>query len=122
VAESVSARMQRTRLELKQLTTGFLLLASAAHVAGGPAATKEITLFARVESVDKTAKTVTVKHGKITGYVEAVPATYGLDDETLASKLRPGDDIKATVREGEHRLRKVRIVNRASAKSSTPTK
>ena len=115
-------RMQWTRLELKQLTTGFLLLASAAHVAGGPSATKEITLFARVESVDKTAKTVTVKHGKIAGYVEAIPATYALDDETLLSKLRSGDDIKATVREGEHRLRNVRIVNRASPKSSSPTK
>jgi Cu/Ag efflux protein CusF len=111
-----------TRLELKQLTTGFLLLASAAHVAGGPAATKEITLFARVESIDKTAKTVTVKHGKIAGYVEAVPATYALDDETLISKLRPGDDIRATVREGEHWLRHVRIVNRAPSQRSMPTK
>ena len=85
------------------------------HILGEPIASKEFTLFARVESVDKTAKTVTIKHGRITGYVEAVPATYGLDDETLASELRPGDDINATVRGGEHRLRKVRIVNRRRA-------
>lgn len=98
------------------------MLVSAVHVSRGLGATKEITLFARVESVDKTAKTVTVKHGKVAGYVEAVPAKYRLDDETLISKLRPGDDIKATVREGEHLLRKVRIVNRASPKSSTPAK
>ena len=107
---------------MKQLITGLLLLVSAVYASGGPAATKEITLFARVESVDKAAKTVTVKHGKITGYVEAVPATYELNDETLVDKLRPGDDIKATIREGEHRLRNVRIVNRAPSKSSTPTK
>jgi hypothetical protein len=74
-----------------------------------------------VESVDKTTRTVKVKHGKIAGYVEAVPATYELDD-TLVSKLRPGDDIRATVREGEHLLRNVRIVNRPPAKRSTPTK
>lgn len=114
--------MQRTRLELRRLTTGFLLLASAVHVSGGPIVVKEFTLFARVESVDKAAKTVTIKHGKIAGYVEAIPATYGLDDETLLSKLRPGDDIKTTVREGEHRLRHVRIVNRAPSQRSMPTK
>ena len=114
--------MQGTRSQLKQLTTAFLLIASAMHVSGGPIVLKEFTLFARVESVDEAAKTVTIKHGKVTGYVEAVPATYGLDDETLVSKLHPGDDIKATIREGEHRLRNVRIVNRASQKSSTPAK
>ena len=58
---------------------------------------RRLRCFARVESIDKTAKTVHCQqHGKIAGYVEAVPATYALDDETLISKLRPGDDIKAT--------------------------
>jgi Cu/Ag efflux protein CusF len=99
----------------------FLLLALALGSARA-AATKEFTLFAFVESVDKTAKTVTIKHGKIAGYPEAVPATYGLDDETLVNKLRPGDDIKAIVREGEHRLRNVRIVNRSPSKHSSPAK
>jgi hypothetical protein len=66
-------------------------------------------------------KTVTVKHGKIAGYTEAVPATYELDD-TLVNKLRPGDDIKATVHEGEHRLRNVRIVHRAPSRLSAPAK
>ena len=108
-------------LQLKRVVTGFLLI-TVVLLNPGPAAVKEFTLFAHVESVDKATKTVTVKHGKIAGYVEAVPAIYRLDDETLVNKLRPGDDIKATVREGEHRLRNVRIVNRPPAKRSTPTK
>jgi Cu/Ag efflux protein CusF len=98
------------------------LLITVVSRSPGIAVVKEFTLFAHVESVDKATKTVTVKHGKIAGYVEAVPAIYRLDDETLVNKLRPGDDIKATVREGEHRLRNVRIVNRPPAKRSTPTK
>ena len=108
-------------LQLKRAVTGFLLITVVSR-SPGIAVVKEFTLFAHVESVDKATKTVTVKHGKIAGYVEAVPAIYRLDDETLVNKLRPGDDIKATVREGEHRLRNVRIVNRPPAKRSTPTK
>ena len=108
-------------LQLKRVVTAFLLITVVSR-SPGTAAVKEFTLFAHVESVDRATKTVTVKHGKIAGYVEAVPAIYRLDDETLVNKLRPGDDIKATVREGEQRLRNVRIVNRPPAKRSTPTK
>jgi len=113
--------VRKNLLRLKRVVTGFLLI-TVVLLNPGPAAVKEFTLFAHVESVDKATKTVTVKHGKIAGYTEKVPATYELDDESLVSKLRPGDDIKATVREGEHRLRNVRIVNRPPAKRSTPTK
>jgi Cu/Ag efflux protein CusF len=107
-------------LQLKVLR-GFALLAVTLS-SPRAAAAKDFTLFAHVESVDKATKTVTIKHGQIAGYPEAVPATYGLDDETLVNKLRPGDDIKAIVREGEHRLRNVRIVNRAPSKHSSPAK
>lgn len=108
-------------LQLKRVVTAFLLITVVSR-GPGTAAVKEFTLFAHGESVDRATKTVIVKHGKIAGYTENVPATYELDDESLVSKLRPGDDIKATVREGEHLLRNVRIVNRPAAKRSTPTK
>jgi Cu/Ag efflux protein CusF len=113
--------VRKNLLRLKRVVTGFLLITVVSRSAG-PAAVKEFTLFARVESVDKATKAVTVKHAKIAGYVEAVPAIYGFDDETLVNKLRPGDDIKATVRDGEHRLRNVRIVNRPPSRLSTPAK
>ena len=109
------------RLQLKRVVTAFLLITVASR-SPGTAAVKEFTLFAHVESVDRATKTIIVKHGKIAGYPEKVPATYELADESSVSKLRPGDDIKATVREGEHLLRNVRIVNRHPAKRSTPTK
>jgi Cu/Ag efflux protein CusF len=109
------------RLQLKRVVTAFLLITVVSR-SPGTAAVKEFTLFAHVESVDRATKTVIVKHGKIAGYPEKVPATYELADESLVSKLRPGDDIKATVREGEHLLRNVLIVNRHPAKRSTPTK
>ena len=113
--------VSKNLLPLKPVVMGFLLITVVSRSLG-TAAVKEFTLFAHVESVDRATKTVIVKHGKIAGYTEKVPATYELDDESLVSKLRPGDDIKATVRGGEHLLRNVRIVNRPPAKRSTPTK
>jgi hypothetical protein len=71
-------------LQLKRVVTGFLLITVLLH-SSAPAAVREFVLFAHVEGVDRATKTVIVKHGKIAGYTEKVPATYELADESLGA-------------------------------------
>jgi Cu/Ag efflux protein CusF len=91
-----------------------------AMVLAGPAAAqtskKPIRFAGHVESVDAAGKTVTIIHGDIPGFMAAMTMGYGVDDDAVLKKLKPGDDIVATVYAGDGKLYKVRVVGHSAGK------
>ena len=66
----------------------------AAPAAAGP---ERHELQGKVVSVDKAAKSVTVNHGEIPGFMGAMTMPYPVKDESLLNNLSPGDSVNADV-------------------------
>ena len=72
---------------------------------------KEYTLRGKVEKVDASAKSLTVNHGKVEGWMGAMTMAYKVDkaDEVL-KKVKAGDEITAKVYDGDYTLYSVLVV------------
>ena len=68
-----------------------------------------------VQAVDSQRKKITVKHGAIRGYALRGTDIYSVANESIITRLRPGDDIRAIVYPNDDTLYKVEIVNRSGA-------
>ena len=90
-----------------------VILLFAALSFGWQQSKRPIRFAGHVESVDAANKVVTVKHGDVPGFMDAMTMGYGIDDEVILKKIAPGDDIVATVYAGDSKLYKVRIVGHA---------
>ena len=89
------------------LSVAFLLAASAvAQQAKG----KSHTLEGKVEGVQATM--LTVNHGKVEGYMDAMTMPYKVDKPDLLKSVKVGDQIKATVYDGDYTLYDVQVVPR----------
>ncbi len=77
-----------------------------------PNKVRGLRFLGRLEAVDLTHKTLIVKHGNIQGYAERGMGNYRVDDEAILGRLRPGDDISATVFPNDQTLHKIRVVYR----------
>jgi Cu/Ag efflux protein CusF len=87
------------------LSVAFLLAASAvAQQAKG----KSHTLEGKVEAVQATM--LTVNHGKVEGYMDAMTMPYKVDKPDLLKNVKGGDQIKATVYDGDYTLYDVKVV------------
>src|SRR5437016_3148492 len=75
-----------------------------------------LNFFGRVEAVDAAKKTVTVKHGKIPGYMDAMTMDYSVDEEGVLKALHTGDDFRAIVYPNDLTLHQVKVVARNSEK------
>ena len=95
-------------------------LALLIALAFGQQSKKPIHFAGRVESVDVANKVVTVKHGNIPGYMDAMTMGYSIEEEAILKKIAPGDDIVATVYAGEAQLHDVRVVGHAPKKKDAP--
>ena len=71
---------------------------------------KTYTLRGKVESVDAAAKSMSVNHGKVEGWMEAMTMNYQVDNADAFKSVKVGDTIEATVYEGDYKLYKVHIV------------
>jgi Cu/Ag efflux protein CusF len=58
---------------------------------------KSLAFFGRVESVDSERKIITVKHGKVAGYIDSATTEFSVDEAAILQQLRPADNIRATV-------------------------
>ena len=85
-------------------------LSMAAHEAKA----KSLAFFGRVESVDSERKIVTVKHGKIAGYMDSATTDFSVDEPGVLNRLRPADDIRATVYPNDLTLHQIHIVYRST--------
>ena len=84
---------------------------------GQKAAEKKSYVFhGRVESVDRSAKSLSVNGERLEGWMEAMTMLYPVDDVSILDKLKPGDQITATVYDGDYSLHDIKIVPSASGK------
>jgi len=80
-------------------------------------AKKSYTFHGKVVSADKDAKTLTIDGEKVEGWMEAMTMRYKVDDPTVVDRLKPGDQITATVYDGDYVLHDVKTVGNASKDS-----
>ena len=81
--------------------------------------TKGLAFFGRVESVDSERKIVTVKHGKIAGYMDSATNDFSVDEAAALDRLRPADDIRAIVYPNDLTLHQIHIVYRNAGDKTT---
>ncbi|MDP9171019.1 MAG: TolC family protein [Acidobacteriota bacterium] len=77
------------------------------------------TLRGTVEQVDLGAKQVRVAGEAVAGGMGAMTMSYGVDQDEVLTRVKPGDHITATLYEGDATLHDVRIV--APVASAAPT-
>jgi Cu/Ag efflux protein CusF len=75
---------------------------------------RSIAFFGRVESVDSERKVVTVKHGKIAGYMDSATTDFSVDEPGVLNRLRPADNIRATVYPNDLTLHQIHVVYRSA--------
>jgi Cu/Ag efflux protein CusF len=98
-----------------------LLLASSA-ARGQQSGKPSHTFTGKVQRVDTTAKTITVDGNAVEGWMAKMIMTYRVDRPDVLNQIRPGDNISATVYDGDvSTLYGVRVAsNTASATATLP--
>ncbi len=81
---------------------------------------REYTFHGKVEAMDKSAKSLSVNGEKVEGWMGAMTMKYTVDDPAIFDKVKPGDQIVATVYDGDFVLHKVRIM--AKNAGASPSK
>lgn len=71
---------------------------------------KEYTLAGKVEAVNANAGKVTVNHGKVEGWMEAMTMAYPVDKPESLKNVKPGDRIEARVFEGDMTLHNLQVM------------
>jgi Cu/Ag efflux protein CusF len=69
---------------------------------------KSHTLAGKVEGVQ--ADRLTVNHGKVEGYMDAMTMPYKVDKPDMLKNVKVGDQITATVYDGDYTLYDVKVV------------
>jgi Cu/Ag efflux protein CusF len=101
------------RRALARLIAGAMTLLLFALLALGQPqdAKKSHTLRGKVEGVDATAKSLTVNHGKVEGWMDGMTMKYKIDNADVFKNVKAGDTIEATVYDGDYTLYKVHVVS-----------
>jgi protein SCO1/2 len=100
------------RLYRLAIVLGLALLMATASLAQAPAGKKSFKFHGKVESVS--ADGVTVNGDKIEGWMDAMTMKYKVDDPKILKQVKPGDEITATVYEGDFSLHKVQVAGKAA--------
>ena len=80
---------------------------------------KSYTFHGKVEAVDESAKSIKVNGEEIKGWMGAMTMDYKVDDSAVLKKVKPGDQITATVYDGDFVLHKVQVMPKSAGE---PTK
>jgi Cu/Ag efflux protein CusF len=86
------------------------LLVSLSAWAQAPAGKKSFTFHGKVEAVS--ADGITVNGEKVEGWMDAMTMKYKVDDKKVLKTVKAGDEITATVYEGDSELHKVQVVTK----------
>jgi Cu/Ag efflux protein CusF len=101
---------------------GITIFAAALLLAGScfaqtDAGKKSYTFHGKVEAVDKSAKSMKVNGEEVKGWMGAMTMDYKVDDAAVLKKVKPGDQIMATVYDGDLVLHKVQVMPKPGADS-----
>ena len=99
----------------RHILAGALALASlfAANANAQDAAKgKGMTFHGKVEAV--TDKGLTVNGEKVEGWMDAMTMKYKVDDPKILKTVKAGDEITATVYEGDYSLHKVQVAGKSA--------
>ena len=100
-----------------------VVIASVLLVGGafGQAASgkKSYTFHGKVEAVDQSAKSVKVNGEEVKGWMAAMIMDYKVDDAAVLKKVKPGDQIMATVYDGDLVLHKVQVMPKGGGDSGS---
>jgi Cu/Ag efflux protein CusF len=92
------------------------LIPAAAAFAQQPAK-KDHVFKGKIEKVDEKAKMLTVNGENVPGWMPAMTMVYKVDKEAVLKRLKPGDQITATVYDGDFAtLHQVKVVQAAPKK------
>jgi Cu/Ag efflux protein CusF len=90
-------------------TLALVCLIAASGLAQANSKKKSYTLHGVIQAVKGSEKKVTVKHDKIEGYMGAMTMDYKVADEAMMKKLKPGDEITATLYQDDYTLYDIRL-------------
>ena len=93
------------------LCAAGLSISIACHGQAAPGK-KEYTFHGKVEAVNKGAPSLSVNGEKVEGWMGAMTMSYKVDDPAILDKLKVGDQISATVYDGDYTLHKIRIMGK----------
>ena len=96
-----------------------IALMTAICMGQSDAGKKSYTFHGKVEAVNKDAKSLTVNGEKVKGWMDAMTMNYKVDDPSVLDKLKPGDQIMATVYDGDFSLHKVQIMGKNATDSKS---
>jgi protein SCO1 len=80
---------------------------------------KSYTFHGKVEAVDANSKSLKVNGEEVKGWMAAMTMNYKVDDPTVLQKVKPGDQIMATVYDGDLVLHKVQVMPKQGSDSKT---
>ena len=109
--------MTRVRRLISIFAAGLLM--AAVCLGQASSGKKEYTFHGKVEAVNKNAKSLTVNGEKVEGWMGAMTMDYKVDDPSVIDKLKPGDQIMATVYDGDYTLHKVKAMGQAAGDSKS---
>lgn len=97
---------------MKRLIAVFTLALLMAAACFAQSATKKSFKFhGKVEAVASDG--VTVNGDKVDGWMDAMTMKYKVDDPKVLKKVKKGDEITATVYEGDYSLHNVKVAGKA---------
>lgn len=80
-------------------------------------AKKTYTFHGKVQSVDQSSKSLKVNGEKVEGWMDAMTANYKVDNPAVLKKVKAGDQITATVYDGDLVLHKVEVMSSGGSAS-----
>jgi protein SCO1 len=80
---------------------------------------KSYTFHGKVESVDESANSLKVNGEEVKGWMAAMTMDYKVDDSAILKKVKAGDQIMATVYDGDLTLHKVQVMSKAGGDSKS---
>lgn len=95
-----------------QLITVVTLAVFTATVSIGQTAPpkKSYTFQGKVEAIDPSAKSLKINGEKVEGWMDAMVMAYKVDDAAILKTVKVGDQIMATVYDGDMVLHKVMVM------------
>ena len=83
------------------IVTGTVLCLFLSTAIAQNAGKKQYVFHGKVEKVDANAKRLTVANDKVEGWMGAMTMAYKVDKEEVLKTLKAGDQITATVYDGD---------------------